>query len=289
MFRLQGIGQLVEAASTLALVGSDLSGVQYTGLIIMSLVVGVIGGIVGIALGVVRLPVMTAIGIDPLVAASTNLFVSVLGSVAGSWPAILQRRIVFRVVVVIGIPAVIGSFIGGLYADVVSRTVLLTIVALLLLWSSIAMISRAVAELRDRKSGEDQDDPDAGRGNLNPRTVTRESFLGFGIGVIGGAVGLALGVLRMPALVHVLKMKPALAAGTNLALTILVGLSGFAGHMISGRVDWTLMGAVGVPAMIGMFTGSRMGGDVDPTKLRLAVGVVILAVSPLVFYDAFWG
>ncbi|MCI0872025.1 MAG: sulfite exporter TauE/SafE family protein [Chloroflexi bacterium] len=279
---------MIDAASTLAFIGSDLSGLELTGLIIMSLVVGVVGGIVGIAFGVVRLPVMTAIGIDPLVAASTNLLVSVLGSVAGSWPAILQNRIVFRVVVVIGIPAVIGSFVGGLYADVVSREVLLTIVALLLVWSSTAMIVRALTELRKRTAA-GQDDPNAGRGELNPRTVVRESFLGFGIGVIGGAVGLALGVLRMPALVHVLKMKPALAAGTNLALTILVGLSGFSGHLISGRVDWLLVSAVGVPAMIGMFAGSRLGGDVDPTKLRLAIGVVLLVVSPLVFFDALWG
>jgi hypothetical protein len=279
---------LTETATTLALVGGDLSGVQLTGLIVMSLVVGIVGGIVGIAFGVVRLPVMTAIGLDPLIAASTNLLVSVLGSVAGSWPAILQKRIVFRVVVIIGIPAVIGSFIGGLYADHVSRVVLLTIVALLLVWSSVAMIIRALAELRNRtESGED--DPTAGRGELNPKTVARESVLGLGIGVIGGAVGLALGVLRMPALVHVLKMKPALAAGTNLALTILVGLSGFTGHLISGRVDWLLAAAVGLPAMVGMFAGSRLGGDVDPTKLRLAVGVVLLIVSPLVFFDAFWG
>ena len=121
-----------DTALTLALVGSDLTGVELAGLAVMSLVVGVVGGIVGIALGVVRLPVMTAIGLDPLIAASTNLFVSVLGSIAGSWPAILQNRIVFRVVVVIGIPAVAGAFIGGLYADRVSRVVLLTIVALLL-------------------------------------------------------------------------------------------------------------------------------------------------------------
>ena len=111
----------------------------------------------------------------------------------------------------------------------------------------------------------------------------------FAAGPVGAAVGLALGVLRMPALVHVLKMKPALAAGTNLALTILVGMSGFAGHLINGRVDWMLVTAIGIPAMIGMFAGSRLGGDVDPTKLRLAVGVVLLVVSPLVFFDAFWG
>ncbi|MEE8045957.1 MAG: sulfite exporter TauE/SafE family protein [Dehalococcoidia bacterium] len=278
-----------DAVSTLALAGAELSGIQLTGLAVMSLIVGIVGGIVGIALGVVRLPVMTAIGIDPLIAASTNLFVSVLGSFAGSWPAILQNRIVFRVVVIIGIPAIAGSFVGGLYADLVSRTVLLTLVALLLVWSSTMMIVRAMAEIRGTGTTNEDADSATGRGDLNPKTVTRESFLGFAIGLIGGAVGLALGVLRMPALIHVLKMKPSLAAGTNLALTILVGSSGFAGHLLRGRVDWLLVGSIGIPAMIGMFAGSRMGGNVDPTKLRLAVGIVLLVVSPLVFFDAFWG
>jgi uncharacterized membrane protein YfcA len=279
-----------DGLTTLALAGADLSGVELTGLAIMSLIVGVVGGIVGIALGVVRLPVMTAMGVDPLIAASTNLFVSVLGSFAGSWPAILQRRIVFRVVLVIGIPAIAGSFIGGLYADLVSRTVLLTIVALLLVWSAAMMIIRATSELRGNTAlHEDDSDPSAGRGDLSQKTIARESVLGFVIGLIGGAVGLALGVLRMPALIHVLKMRPSLAAGTNLALTILVGSSGFTGHLIRGRVDWLLVSVIGIPAMIGMFAGSRMSGNVDPTKLRLVVGLVLLAVSPLVFYDAFWG
>jgi len=272
----------------LALTSVELTTLEISGLVIMSLVVGVIGGIVGIALGVVRLPIMTAVGLDPLIAASTNLFVSVIGSVAGSWPAILQQRIVYRVVIIIGIPAIAGSFVGGLYADIVSRQVLLTIVALLLVWSAVAMIVRATAEIRNTSHG-DSPEETGGRGDLNPKTVTRESVLGFGIVVIGGAVGLALGVLRMPALVHVLKMKPALAAGTNLALTILVGASGFVGHLISGRFDWLLIAYIGVPAMIGMFVGSRMGGNVDPAKLRLVVGVVLLVVSPLVFYDAFFG
>ena len=277
------------AVSTLALTGADLSGIQLSGLAIMSLIVGVAGGIVGIALGVVRLPVMTAIGVDPLIAASTNLFVSVLGSFAGSWPAILQNRIVFRVVLVIGIPAIGGSFFGGLYADIVSRTVLLTIVALLLVWSSVMMIGRAMADLRSDESTTETTDPTVGRGDLNRKTVVRESFIGFAIGLIGGAVGLALGVLRMPALIHVLKMRPSLAAGTNLALTIIVGTSGFTGHLLRGRVDWLLVTAIGIPAMIGMFAGSKMGGNTDPTKLRLVVGIVLLAVSPLVLFDAFWG
>ena len=155
------------AVSTLALAGADLSGIQLSALALMSLIVGIVGGIVGIALGVVRLPVMTAIGVDPLIAASTNLFVSLLGSFAGSWPAIIQNRIVFRVVIIIGIPAIAGSFVGGLYADVVSRVVLLTIVGLLLVWSSLLMILRAVSELKGEEKPTEDDDPSSGRGDLN--------------------------------------------------------------------------------------------------------------------------
>ena len=280
---------MVDSLPVIASTGTVLSGIELTGLAVMSLIVGVIGGMVGIALGVVRLPIMTAVGLDPLIAASTNLFVSLIGSFAGSWPAILQNRIVYRVVLVIGVPAIGGSFIGGLYADLVSRTILLTVVAVLLLWSALMLIGRSLTDLRDHNSADTEKDLGAGRGELTPNTVGRESIVGFGIGLIGGAVGLALGVLRMPALIHLLKMKPSLAAGTNLALTILVGTSGFTGHLLRGRVDWLLVAVVGIPAAIGMFAGSRFGGDVDSRKLRLVVGVVLLTVSPLVFFDAFWG
>ena len=51
----------MEPVSELALFGSDLTMVQLVGLAVMSLVVGIVGGIVGIALGVVRLPVMTCL------------------------------------------------------------------------------------------------------------------------------------------------------------------------------------------------------------------------------------
>ncbi|SVA56768.1 uncharacterized protein METZ01_LOCUS109622, partial [marine metagenome] len=52
----------MEPVTELALFGSDLTTVQLIGLAVMSLLVGIVGGIVGIALGVVRLPVMTAVG-----------------------------------------------------------------------------------------------------------------------------------------------------------------------------------------------------------------------------------
>lgn len=264
--------------------GDELSGLTLTLLGIISLAIGLIGGLVGIALGVIRLPAMTLLGVDPLTAAGANLFVSAVSSIAGSWPAILENRVAFRVVILLGIPAFIGSLIGGLFADVAPIWLLLGGVAVFLVWSAISLIVQAYNELKVEKA--DRGLLATYDGTLSRKTVIREGTVGMVIGLVGGAIGVALGVLRMPALVQVLKMDPALAAGTNLIITVLVSISGFAGHFISGRNDWTLIGVVGVAATIGMFTGSKLTHRVEPAKLRLIVGVVLLLVAPVVLWDA---
>jgi uncharacterized membrane protein YfcA len=77
-----------------------------------------------------------------------------------------------------------------------------------------------------------------------------------------------------------------MAAGTNLIITVLVSISGFTGHLISGRNDWTLIAVVGSTAAVGMFIGSKLTYRIEPAKLRLSVGIVLMIVAPLVFWDA---
>ena len=253
---------------------------------ITSLIIGVMGGLVGIPLGVIRLPAMIAVGVDPFVAAGTNLLISVVGSAAASWPAFAQKRVDSKVVFILGVPAIIGALIGGLYADIVPVWLLLSTVSFFLLWSSISLIYRSIAVMRE--TGEKiYTNTNEYRVILGKFIMARESTLGGIIGLVGGASGLALAVLRMPVLMHSLKMDPGRAAGTNLAITILVGLAGFTGHMIEGRFDWTILIIAGGTAMIGMYFGSLLTGKVNPIRLRLFLGLVLLLVVPFVFLHAF--
>ena len=61
----------------------DVTLTEYVILAAVSAVSGLIGGMSGLALGTMRLPVMLFIGIDPFVAAGTNLGVGLFGSLAG--------------------------------------------------------------------------------------------------------------------------------------------------------------------------------------------------------------
>lgn len=264
---------------------SRLSDIQLVELGLVTFAIGIVGGMVGIALGVVRLPFMTLLGVDPLIAAGDNLAASFLGSIGGSFPHFFGGRIVWRIVILIGIPAVIGAFVGGRYAHLVPVWAVLLIVSVLVLWSGAFVIRRSLAELKvTRLTG--RRPSEGARGTLSRSAILRESFLGALIGVVGGAVGLALGVLRMPALVAVLKMDPLYAAGTNLAMTVLIGAAGFTGHILGGRNDWRLLASTGTASMISMFIGARLSGRLAPGKLRLFIGVVLVTIAPVLLWYA---
>ena len=51
---------------------------------LISFFVGLLGGFVGLALGTIRLPIMLLLGINPKIAAGTNILVSSLSSFLGS-------------------------------------------------------------------------------------------------------------------------------------------------------------------------------------------------------------
>lgn len=262
---------------------------QLTLMASISLAVGLTGGLVGIALGVIRLPMLTFFGVDPLVAAGTNLLISVMGSTVSTTEALLDKRVLWSVVLAMGGPAILGAFIGGYFADVVPLWLLLVAVSGLMVWSAIWLIywslrvinlRRRYPRLRYRKSF-----TGAEYSGIDLRRAAREGIAGLAVGVVGGAVGLVLGVLRMPALLA-MRIDPHKAAGTNLAITVLVGVSGFGGHVLRGDIDWLLVILVGIPGTLGMYIGTKMANRFDAVVLRLIVGAVVFLVAPFVVFGA---
>lgn len=262
---------------------------QLTLMASISLVVGLTGGLVGIALGVIRLPMLTFFGVDPLVAAGTNLLISVMGSTVSTTEALLDKRVIWSVVLAMGGPAILGAFIGGYFADIVPLWLLLVAVSVLMVWSAIWLIywslrvinlRRRYPRLRSRKSFTGTE-----YSGIDLRRAAREGIAGLAVGVVGGAVGLVLGVLRMPALLA-MRIDPHKAAGTNLAITVLVGVSGFGGHVLRGDVDWLLVTLVGIPGTLGMYIGTKMANRFDAVVLRLIVGAVVFLVAPFVVFGA---
>ena len=92
-------------------------------------------------------------------------------------------------------------------------------------------------------------------------------------------MGLALGVLRVPALVYFLRMNIKTAGGINLFLSVLVGVSAYLGHSFSGKFDYILVFCVVFPTIIGMYFGSKFVQIANQEQLRILLGVILILLS----------
>ena len=119
------------------------------------------------------------------------------------------------------------------------------------------------------------------------RLILLESIIGFGVGFLGGLVGLVLGSIRMPAMISILKMEPRVAVGTNLAAASVMGISGMIGHIINGNIDYLVLAIMGSAAMVGGYLGARYTNRFSDKSLKRIIGIVLIVVAFTMFLRAF--
>ena len=101
------------------------------------------------------------------------------------------------------------------------------------------------------------------------------TFLSLGVGVIGGFVGLALGTMRLPAMLLMGLAAPT-AGGTNILVSSIASIFGAIRHVREGRVNFRLVLIMGGPAFAGAFAGGFLGGRVSESILLTAAGLLVL-------------
>ncbi len=227
-----------------------------------SFVAGYVGSMLGLVLGTLRLPLIVVLTGSPLAAAGTNIAISAASAAAGALRHLRDRRVDWRVVAWMAPPSVAGAILGALLSDDLSERLLYAAIGSVLVWSGVDLALRPIRpRVRERL-------------RLWPAVAS-----GFGIGALGGAVGVILGTLRMPALVRGVGMDIRRAAGTNLIVGFLLGLAGFAAQAGATGVDWPILLAGLAGALPGGWLGAKATGRIDEDVLRLALGATLVVVG----------
>lgn len=254
---------------------SDVLLWQALALTVVSYAVGVLGGFVGLALGTVRLPVMLLLGMPIVTAGGTNILVSTLSAVAGAVPHARARRVDRELVLWMGVPSALGALAGGLLSGGADQGLLLTIIGAFVVWQAVefVLLARRAAAVTQR--GE----------RIRRGRLALEAVIGLGIGLLGGAIGLVLGSVRIPALVRVLGVEPRVAAGTNLVIGVLTGVAGWIGHVAIGAVDYPLLVMLAISAMAGQVAGARWTGRARREVLLATMAAVLALVGALMLRD----
>ncbi|MBI4328677.1 MAG: sulfite exporter TauE/SafE family protein [Chloroflexi bacterium] len=263
---------------------SDVLLWQAVALSVLSFAVGILGGAAGLALGTMRLPFMLLTGMPPAVAGGTNILVSTVASATGAVGHLRRRRVDWAALLVQGAPATAGALVGGLLAGVAPEALLIGLAGGLVVWQGIELGLRALRGASGSPIVSQQGSaPGQGWG---AREGVFEATAGLGIGLLGGAVGLVLGTLRLPALILILHMDPRVAAGTNLAIGTALGIAGWLGHAAFGLVDYPLLVLMGVTAVAGTVYGVRLTETLSRRGLLGLMGAVLLVVGVLLLAQA---
>ena len=160
-------------------------------------------------------------------------------------------------------PSVVGAVVGGLYGHLVPTDLLFAGIAAVLAWNGVDLLFSPIGS----------------RERTEPK-VGPAALFGFVIGLVGGAVGVILGTLRMPALLRGVGLSAHRAVGTNLVVGFFLGIAGFAAHALRLEVE-DLLAAGLAGALPGAWLGARATGRFSEQGLRRAIGVALLAIAVL--------
>ncbi len=259
-----------------------------------SFTVAVAGGIAGLVLGNLRLPLVLQFSSSTAAGAGANVAISAASAFTASVAHWRGGRIDWRLFWLMAPPSLLGGIAGGLISGALPQRLLLATIALIVLYGAVE-VSRHARRLHGQRSqnlphsGENRDRNGVGGGDgpmgsqLPPRSdgkYDRSAAVGiaFAVGVLGGLVGLILGTLRLPAMVRWLGTAPKAAVGTNAATGVVVGVGGLIGH-VAGGIDWDLLAAGCCGAVPGAYLGAHLTGRLDDEALLRTIAVILVVAG----------
>ena len=229
---------------------------------VWSFTVSFAGGLVGLVLGNLRLPVIVLVGSSPAAAAGANVAISGAAAITATVAHWRGGRLNWRLFAWMAPTSLVGAIGGGLIAGALPERVLLGTIALVVLYGAVE-----VARYRRPEGGAEVP--------TRMELFLNAALIGFGVGLLGGLVGLILGSLRLPAMVKWAGVGPYAAVGTNTAVGVVVGVGGLVGHLPSG-IDWEILGVGAAAAMPAAYLGARFTGRLDEGQLIRAMAAVLV-------------
>ena len=228
-----------------------------------SFLAGYLGAVVGLVLGTLRLPFLLLAAGSPAAAAGANIAISAAAAASGGYRHARDGRIDWRVVAWMAPASAVGAVAGALLTGRAPEDLLLGVIAAILLWSGADLIVRPFGE----------------RPTDRPPRLAPAAGFGFAIGLVGGAIGVILGTLRMPALLRAVGLSAHRAVGTNLVVGFVLGACGFVAHAARDDVAWALLGVGLLGALPGAWLGARLTPRLSEETLRRAIGVALVVIA----------
>ena len=271
----------------------------------MGLTVGFVSGMFGIGGGFLMTPLLIFVGVTPAVAVATvasHIAASSFSGVLSYWR---RRALDIALAGLLLIGGVTGTGLGVWLFTVlrqigqlditigISYVLLLTSVGGLMVWESIGAILRARSGKRAelRRPGSHtwvHGLPFKMRFKTSRLYISIIPVLGIGliIGFIGAVMGIGGGFLLVPMLIYILRVPTSVVIGTSMVLTLVTMAMATLMHAATNHlVDAVLALILMLGGVVGAQFGARAGQKMPADRLRLLLGVLVVAVGVRFAFD----
>jgi uncharacterized protein len=251
------------------------------------------GALIGLSLGalggggsVLAVPVLYGLGQSPAQATTGSLVVVGVTALVGAVTAYRSGNVLLPRGMAFGIVAIAGAAAGARASALVPQPVLLASFAALLVVVAGVMAARQIRSRRlqpgaylDNQAGDPIISFSPSFACQCPRAL-KVIVTATVVGLLTGFLGVGGGFLVVPALVLALGLPMAYAAGTSLVVITITSASALAVRVGTGtHPSWGLVAVLTGAAVLGGWTGARLTGRIDTSKLQAAFTVLLLLVA----------
>lgn len=249
------------------------------------LLAGILAGFLGIGGGTVLVPLLVALGYQPVQAVATSSLSIVITAISGSIQNWRMGYFRFQRVIGIGFPAVVTAQLGAYLAELFAPYLLLVAFGLLLLLNIYLVELRKRLNVRERQelleaAGETPIQETGINATLS-RIIT-----GSTAGVLAGLFGVGGGVIMVPLQILLLGERIKTAIQTSLGVIIITAVSATIGHAFRGNVLWVEGLLLGTGGLLGAQISTRILPKLSDRIVSLAFRSLLAILSIYVFWQA---
>ena len=260
-------------------------------LAIIGLLVGSFATLIGSAGGFILVPIVLFLypQSTPASVTSITLTAAFFNAISGSIAYVHLKRIDYRSGLLFSLASVPGAVIGASITGILSRGVLQIVFGISLLLVAVYLLvgpgrhppGNVVTGQTHRKIIDTD-------GNVFTYSfnLTKGMAIAFGMGLIGGLLGIGGGILEVPALTQFLGFPTYVATATSLFLVAITSFAAITVHIISGAFTTSIRqaAALSVGVVIGAQFGARLSHNVSEAWIvrLLAIALATVAIRLLI-------
>ena len=268
-------------------------------ILLVSIIAGFVGALFGLGGGVLIIPFLTLVEGVPVPLAVGASIVSVVATSSASAATYVQDHLTnLRLGMFLEIGTVAGAITGAFVAVFLPASVLFVLFGLILLYATIIMVrARGIDFPADVKSdttsrilslGGQYEDHSLNR--VVKYEVTRTPltvFIGYFAGIVSGLLGVGGGIINVPTMNLVSKVPVKVASATSNFMIGVTAAASASVYLLRGDVNPLLAAPLIVGVAGGALLGTRVLKVTPPTRVKVAFGILLAAISLLMILKGF--